>query len=187
MKTHTIKGHQIKNHNHEGHEHHNHRAHNSNMPIEEHDHSVCLLEEEKKKSNWQLAIQATLHCLLGCGIGEIVGVILGVVLGLGMWETMILGMSLGFVFGFSLGIIPLIRNGFGFNEAFKMILVSEGLSVLVMESAEVITQIYIPGVMEASITQGLFWFGMGISLLAGFMAALPVNVILIRRGIRHHH
>lgn len=149
-------------------------------------HSSCSAEK-KTESIFLLAVQATLHCLLGCGLGEIAGIILGTYAGLNMMQTMTLGISLGFIFGFSLGIIPLIRSGFGWKESFKMILVSEGLSILVMESAEAGVQIIFPSIMNAGLGEPIFWYGMLISLSAGFAAALPVNMLMIRKGIRHHH
>ncbi|HMW06663.1 MAG TPA: DUF4396 domain-containing protein [Leptospiraceae bacterium] len=167
-------------------QHHKHHGHHS----EEMHHTAEDLHHPshtEKDSVFKIAMQATLHCLLGCGIGEIVGIILAASLGLGMWESMIVGILLGFVFGFTLGMIPLVKAGFSFIESFKTILVSEGLSILVMEGAEAITQVYIPGVMEAGLSESIFWYGMGISLFAGFIAALPVNLLLISRGIRHHH
>ena len=56
-----------------------------------------------------------------------------------------------------------------------------------METAEVLVQVYTPGVMEAGLNQPIFWYGMLFALIAGFAAALPVNVVLIGRGIRHQH
>ena len=56
-----------------------------------------------------------------------------------------------------------------------------------METAEAVVQIYTPGVMMAGLADSIFWFGMVLSLAAGFVAALPVNVWLIGRGIRHVH
>ncbi len=178
---------------------HNHAAHaqqdtlnqeHGQSPAEPHDHSICPATEARETSpasNLRLAVTATLHCLLGCGLGEIAGFILGTALGLGMWESMALAMSMGFVFGFALGIIPLLRAGFGFSAAFRMILISEGLSIAVMESAEALVQVYTPGVMEAGLGDAIFWYGMGFALVAGFVAALPINWLLIRRGIRHQH
>jgi hypothetical protein len=183
---------------------HNHAAMPDHKASSEfHDHALCEIREHSERhaahekgqqhasvkdaSNLRLAIMATLHCLLGCGIGEIVGVVIGTALGLGMVETMVLAVFLGFVFGFALGMIPLLRGGIGFAQAFRIILVSEGISIAVMESAEVLVQVYTPGVMEAGLTDSLFWIGMTIALAAGFVAALPVNIVLIRRGIRHHH
>jgi len=63
----------------------------------------------------------------------------------------------------------------------------EGLSILVMETAEVLVEVYTPGVMSAGLTSGLFWGGMLLAMTAGFIAAFPVNYILVGRGIRHVH
>lgn len=160
------------------HRRHAHHAHHA-----QHGHHA----PKEKESNFRLAVAATLHCLVGCGIGEIVGVIIGTALGLDMWTTMGLGLSLGVVFGLALGVIPLLRGGFVWRDALRMVMVAEGLSILVMETAEALVQIYTPGVMMAGLTDGLFWIGMGIALAAGFLAALPVNVWLVSRGIRHAH
>ena len=100
---------------------------------------------------------------------------------------MILAVILGFVGGFLLGMIPLRRAGFEWGRAFKTVLIAEGLSIVVMETAQVLTELYTPGVMDAGLTDGLFWLGMGLALLAGFAAASPVNWWLIGKGIRHRH
>lgn len=138
-------------------------------------------------NNSKLAFHATLHCLLGCGLGEVVGIIIGKIFELKSTETLILAVCLGFVFGLSLGLVPLIRDGYSFKNAFKQVLLAEGLSIAFMEAAEVLTQIYMPGVMEASLNESIFWIGMLISLAAGFIAAFPVNYILIKKGFGHSH
>ncbi|GEO08676.1 hypothetical protein SAE01_11720 [Segetibacter aerophilus] len=135
----------------------------------------------------KLAISATLHCLLGCGIGEVVGIAIATYFGLSMINSMILAIVLGFVFGFGLGIIPLIRKGISFSESIKIVLVAEGLSIAIMEAFEVLTQVFIPGVMEAQLSDGIFWLGMIAGLIIGFIAALPVNYFMIKRGVRHQH
>jgi len=127
------------------------------------------------------------HCLLGCGLGEVVGIILGTALGWSNVATLVLAVFLGFVFGLVLGLVPLLRAGFSWNRAAKQVLVAEGLSIAVMESVEVLVEVYTPGVMEAGLGAPLFWFGMMLALTAGFVAAFPVNFILIGRGVRHHH
>jgi hypothetical protein len=135
----------------------------------------------------KLAVSATLHCLVGCGIGEVIGMVVATYLGMSMVSSMILAILLGFVFGFALGIIPLLRKGFSFSRSLKIVLVAEGLSIAVMEAFEVLTQVFIPGVMEATLTDGIFWLGMAAALVVGFMAALPVNYFMIKRGVRHQH
>jgi hypothetical protein len=138
-------------------------------------------------SNWRLAVSATLHCLLGCGIGEVIGMVIAMMLLLSNTASIILTIALGFVFGFGLGIVPLLRAGFSFGRAFKQVLIAEGLSIAVMEGVEVWVSVNIPGVMDAHVTEPLFWGGMLIGLAVGFVAAYPVNYIFVSKGIKHQH
>lgn len=101
---------------------------------------------------------------------------------------MIVAIVLGFVLGFAFGLIPLLRARFSFKQAAKQVLIAEGgLSIAVMEAAEVLVQVYTPGVMEAHLSDPIYWIGMGLAFIAGFVAAFPVNLILVKRGIRHQH
>ncbi len=136
---------------------------------------------------FKLAFSATLHCLIGCGLGEVGGMIIGTALTMSNHSTMILAIILGFVGGFGLGVVPLKRAGYTWKAAFKQVLVAEGLSIAVMETFEVLVQVYTPGVMDAGLTDGIFWLGMLLGLIAGFIAAFPVNYIFIKRGYRHQH
>ena len=149
-----------------------------------HDHAEPSVARD---SHVGLAASATVHCLLGCGLGEVAGVVIGVALGLSNLVTLALAVVLGFVFGFLLGIIPLLRAGFSRARAFKQVLIIEGLSIAVMETAEVLVEVYVPGVMQSSLHSPLFWIGMLLALMAGFTAAFPVNYVLVRRGLRHQH
>ena len=102
-------------------------------------------------------------------------------------SAIVLTIVLGFVFGFGLGVIPLLRAGFKFDQALKQVLVAESLSIAVMEGVEVLVAINIPGAMDAPVTAPLFWFSLLIGLTAGFIAAYPVNYFFVARGIRHQH
>ena len=163
----------------EDHHHHQHSTHKSD--------NHHTQEKPHVQSPSRVAFSATVHCLIGCGIGEVLGVIIGTAVSLPMSTTMVVGILLGFVFGFLLGIYPLLKAGFALNWALKQVLVAEGLSIVVMEAFEVVTQLLIPGVMEAGLTDRLFWIGMIAALIVGFVAAYPVNVWLVKRGIRHYH
>ncbi len=145
------------------------------------------MESEDTRGKLKLAFSATLHCLLGCGIGEVIGLIIGIALLLSNVATIVLAISLGFVFGFALGLIPLLRARFRVKDAIRQVLIAEGLSIAVMETAEVLVQVYTPGVMNAGLTSWLFWGGMLLALTVGFIAAFPVNYILVGQGIRHVH
>lgn len=144
-------------------------------------------QEEKPHSVFSLAVSATFHCLIGCGIGEVAGMIIGTYYNLSMMETMILALVLGFAAGMALGIMPLLRSHFTIKNALNTVVAGEGLSIAVMEAFEIGTQIAIPGVMEAGLTDGIFWVGMAAALAVGFIAALPVNIVMIQRGVRHIH
>ena len=152
--------------------------------MENHKHPHHQKEEQ---SQAKLAFSATLHCLLGCGIGEVVGIIIGTALLMTTINTLILAVSLGFVFGFILGLRPLFKAGFKFKKAFRIVLIAEGLSIVVMEATEVLVQVYTPGVMEAGLSSWIFWAGMLLAMTMGFIAAYPVNYYLIGKGIRHTH
>ena len=170
--------HEHQHHHHNGHPHHEHHAH---------DHSQMQHEVKTEPSNFRLAISATLHCSLGCGIGEILGMIISTALALNNFNSVVLSIVLGFVAGLVLGMIPLRRHGFTFNNALKMVLISEGLSIAVMETFEAVTEVSIPGVMNARLNVSIFWIGMFAALIAGFITALPVNYMLVKRGVRHQH
>jgi len=154
--------------------------------MQHHDHNDGE-DAPDKASRLRLAHSTTWHCLLGCGIGEVVGVIIGTALLLSTTRTLVLAVVLGFVFGFALGMRPLLRAGFDFSRALRQVFIAESLSIAVMETAEVLVQVYTPGVMEAGLSSGIFWLGMGFALVAGYAAAFPVNYILVGKGIRHAH
>ena len=149
---------------------------------EGHEHST-----DPSEGRVRLATSATAHCLAGCGLGEVVGVIIGIAMGLTVVATIVLAVVLGFVFGLALGLIPLLRAGFSRSWAFKQVLVAEGLSIAVMETAEVLVEVYTPGVMTSGLASPIFWIGMLAALTAGFIAAWPVNYWLVGKGIRHIH
>ena len=142
---------------------------------------------DPSESRLRLTTSATVHCLAGCGLGEVVGVVVGVAIGLSTLVTLVLAVALGFVFGFALGLIPLLRAGFSWSWAIRQVLVAEGLSIAIMETAEVLVEVHTPGVMQAGLSSPIFWGGMLLALTAGFLAAWPVNYWLVGKGIRHIH
>lgn len=159
----------------------------------EHQHSIS--KEQKhvgrhangKGNYFKLAFSATVHCLVGCGLGEILGMVVGTWLNMTNISTMILAIILGAVLGLLFGMVPLLKAGYSVKIAMKQVLIAEGLSIAVMETFEVLVQVYTPGVMNAHLTDGLFWKGMLAGLVAGFIAAFPVNYFFVKKGIRHQH
>ena len=120
-------------------------------------------------------------------LGEIAGDALGTGLNLSNGPTIGLGLLFGLIGGFGLGIIPFRRQGVRFSAAARLVLISEGLSIAVMEAAEASVEVFVPGLMAATLTQTFYWIGMASALIAGFVVAWPVNYLLVRRGVTHQH
>jgi len=152
-----------------------------------HNHVPKTTEPVAPENHVSLAFKVTWHCLIGCGIGEVVGMVISTALGWGNVESIVFSVFLGFVFGFALGVRPLLQAGFPIKKALRTVLVAEGLSIAVMEAFEVATEVLTPGVMSAHLDDAVFWFGMALALVVGFVAAFPVNLYFIKKGIRHQH
>jgi hypothetical protein len=135
----------------------------------------------------RLAAAATLHCLTGCAIGEFIGLAIGVSLGLTPWTTMALATVLGFLSGYALGLRPLVQQGMGVAQAFKTIWLGETISIAVMELAMNFTDYHVGGMQTVSIFAPRFWLGYAAALPAGFIAAWPVNYLLLKRNLKHCH
>lgn len=123
------------------------------------------------------------HCYAGCGIGEILGVIISVGLfALGNFWAAIITFSLAYIFGFALNIGPMMQNGMAFKEAFKGAFFAETISIVVMESVAITTDLYLGG--EATMNDALFWSSLYVSLSLGLFAAWPANLLLIKYGLK---
>jgi hypothetical protein len=131
-----------------------------------------------------LATSATIHCLTGCAIGELAGLMIGVSLGLNPWATMALATVLGFISGYALGLRPLVRQGMSVTQAFRTIWLGETISIAVMELAMNVTDYHVGGVAVASVLEPRFWLGYALALPAGFIAAWPVNWLLLRKNLK---
>lgn len=145
------------------------------------------MDHEHEKSHVNLAIEATTHCLTGCGLGDILGFVLGTALGLSYYSSVVFGILLGFVLGFGLGIIPLLKAKMTLKHALRIVIATEFFSILVMESAETVIELIFPGMKKLGLAHVQYWIGLAIALFAGFLAAYPVNLFLVKKGIRHHH
>ena len=140
-----------QHHDHEHHEHgHDHEHHQEHVDI----------------SDVSLATSATLHCLMGCGLGELVGMLIAMALSLAIVPSIVLAVSLGFVFGLILGMRPLLKHGYSFNNAFKLVIIAEGFSILFMETAEVLVEVYTPCFMQAGLVDQILWVGVFFGLAA---------------------
>ena len=133
----------------------------------------------------RLALSATLHCLTGCAIGEVLGVALGTWLGWADGPTIGLAIVLAFGFGYLLTVTPVLRAGLPLRQAAGLALAADTLSILTMEVVDNAILLIIPGAMDASLSDALFWGSLVVALAIAFVVTVPVNRWLISRGKGH--
>jgi len=133
----------------------------------------------------RLAAVATTHCMTGCAIGEILGLMISRAAGWGNIASIAIAVVLAFIFGYSLTMIPLLRTGMAFMSATGLALVSDSVSISVMELVDNAVILLIPGAMQAKVDSLLFWESLVLSLIVAWLAAFPVNRWLISRGQGH--
>src|SRR5215831_12419855 len=146
---------------------------------------LTLEHSQQPHKHHDLAVSATIHCLTGCAIGEVLGMVMGVAFGWSNVTTVALSVVLAFFFGYSMTLWPLVAGGMNFRMAAGLALASDTLSITVMESVDNVVVLMIPGAMDAGLSSLLFWGSLALSLAVAFIAALPVNRWLIRRGRGH--
>jgi Domain of unknown function (DUF4396) len=133
----------------------------------------------------RVAFAATWHCLSGCAIGEILGLVIATALGWGDAATIAIAVVLAFCFGYALTLRPLLRSGMPTHEAARIAFAADTVSIAVMEIVDNGFLLLVPGAMAAGLTELLFWWSLAAALAVAFVAAFPVNRLLIARGRGH--
>lgn len=113
------------------------------------------------------------------------GLIVGLALGLSVGATIVLAVALAFVFGYALSTLPLVKSGMAFFAALSVVFAADTLSIATMEIVDNAVMATIPGAMNAGLVNPIFWLSMPLALAVAFVAALPVNKYLIKRGKGH--
>lgn len=136
-----------------------------------------------RDSIWTRGARSVAHCYSGCGVGEITGVFITVgLLSLNNWWVAGVTFVLAYVAGFALTVGPLLQEGVGFRQAILDAFYSETASITVMEIVAILTDLLLAG--SATMSKALFWSSLIVSLTAGLVAAYPVNVLLIKLGVK---
>jgi len=110
---------------------------------------------------------------------------LATALGWGNVASILLAVALAFVFGYSLTALPLLRSGLPLAAVLPLALAADTLSIAVMELADNLFMVAVPGALAAGLTDTLFWGSLAASLAVAFLVAWPVNRRLIARGRGH--
>lgn len=136
-----------------------------------------------RDSVWRRGLRSVSHCYSGCGAGEVVGVTLAAgILALHTAGVVAVTFTLAYLAGFSLTVGPLVQEGVGLREAVTDAFYSETPSITVMEVVAIGVDIWLAG--EATMREPLFWSSLIFSLSMGFLAAYPVNLLLIHGGVK---
>jgi hypothetical protein len=137
----------------------------------------------RRDSLWRRGFRSVCHCYSGCGAGEVTGVIIALGL-LSMENLAVAAMTFAFayVFGYALTVGPLIQEGVSFSQAMWDAFLAETPSITVMEIVAIGTDLWLAE--GASLTDVLFWSALVVSLSLGLIAAYPINVLLIRQGVK---
>jgi uncharacterized membrane protein YbjE (DUF340 family) len=147
--------------------------------VETHQHGY------KRQSLNRSAFSATVHCLTGCAIGEVLGMILATWWGWGNAASIAFAIVLAFFFGYLLTVGPVLRAGVPLRSALPLAFASDTASITVMEIVDNAFILVVPGAIAAGLSDALFWWSLGTSLVIAFVIALPVNRWLIARGRGH--
>ena len=113
---------------------------------------------------------------------------IGVTLQLGVTLTITLAVALAFIIGISLAVRPLMQDqNLKLIDALRVVWVAELISIGVMELAMNWVDFYIGGISAPSIFSSIFWIGIMFAIPACFIAAWPVNYVLLRMHLKSCH
>lgn len=152
------------------------------------------MEMPERKPRRQSVVRSTLHCGAGCTLADLIGegflyffpVAVGGSFVLGGWVVdYLLALALGIYFQYAA--IRSMRKISG-PKAFEQALKADFLSLTAwqvgMYGWMALTIALWPELMSERMTWR-FWFCMQIGMLCGFVCSYPVNVLLIRNGIKN--
>lgn len=138
---------------------------------------------------WRQTLGSTIHCVAGDGIGILVGAVVGSLLLTTRPAEVALEYVLGFGFGWTIFQALFMRDAAGgsYLEALQKTFLPEFLSMNWLMAAMVpvatLLRSRFPEALHPS--NAAFWFVMSIALLAGFVAAYPINWWLVSRRLKH--
>jgi hypothetical protein len=141
---------------------------------------------------WSAALLGATHCGAGCAVGDVAGewlvylsglVLFGSALVTKLVVASVLAFAAGIVFQY-FAIAPM--RGLGLADGLKAALAADTLSLVAYEVGMfawmIVVQLWLlPGLEPTSWS---FWLMMQVAMLLGLATTLPVNLRLIRRGIK---
>ncbi len=138
---------------------------------------------------WRQVLGSTMHCVAGDGAGILAGAVIGSLLALTGFRAIVVEYVLGFGFGWTIFQALFMRamQGGSYPRALASTFLPEFLSMNILMSAMILVTSLGWAALgrEPSPLEPEFWFVMSMALLAGFVAAYPMNWWLVARGLKH--
>lgn len=134
-------------------------------------------------SLWRKGFRSVAHCYSGCGAGEVTGIFIAAgILSLNNTAVALITFLFAYVFGYGMTLGPLLHDGVPVKQALIDTFYSDTATIAVMEITAISLDLWLAA--DASMNQALFWNSLLLSLTAGLVAAYPVNVMLVRLGVK---
>lgn len=147
------------------------------------------LHEAYVAARWRQALGSTMHCVAGDGVGILAGAAIGSALHLSAPAHVALEYALGFGFGWTIFQALFMRDmaGGSFGRSLRATFASEFLSMNVLMAGMVPVMMILKRAIPAAEMprRAEFWFVMSLALLAGAIAAYPMNWWLVAHHLKH--
>ena len=146
--------------------------------------------EQFVKPLWKQGLGSTIHCVAGDATGIIVAAAITAALGLPMWQDLIVEYVAGFAFGLLIFQSLFMKDMMGgsYLKAVRHSLLPEWLSMNTMMAGMFPTMVTLMmgrDMRAMEPTQLVFWGTMSAAVGVGLLIAYPVNVWLVRVGLKH--
>lgn len=147
------------------------------------------------RPKWESVVLSTLHCGAGCTLADLIGewfmyfvpIAIGGSMLAGMWVVdylLALVFGIGFQYAAIRGMERTLPRGTAIRRAAKADILSLSAWQAGMYGWMAIVIFVLNDGMSLPRTSFAFWFMMQIAMACGFLVSLPVNVLLIKAGIK---
>ena len=139
---------------------------------------------------WKQSLGSTIHCVAGDATGIVVAAAVTAILGLPMGIDLVVEYAAGFAFGLLVFQALFMRGMFGgsYRQAVRRTIVPEWLSMNFMMAGMFPTMVILMmgrDMRAMEPTQLAFWGAMAAAVGVGLVTAIPINVWLVQKGLKH--
>jgi hypothetical protein len=147
------------------------------------------MHEAYTAARWRQVLGSTMHCVAGDGVGILAGAVIASYLALSQPLEMAVEYVLGFGFGWTIFQALFMRDmvGGSYLTSLRKTFLPEFLSMNTLMAAMLPVAAFGHLAVGTVLTPRMpeFWFVRSMALLAGFIAAYPMNWWLVARGLKH--